>query len=79
VHQALQQRDLLPAVHIVDTGYLDAELLVESRENYGVDLLSPTRRDRRWQARSAEGFGLANFTVDFQRRKAICPEGRAGG
>jgi transposase len=40
-HQALQQRDLLPAVHIVDTGFLDAELLVASREDYGVDLLVP--------------------------------------
>ena len=26
IHAALQQRDLLPATHIVDTGYLDAEL-----------------------------------------------------
>jgi DDE family transposase len=76
VHQALQQRDLLPAVHLVDTGFLDAELLVASREDYGVDLLGPTRHDQRWQARSAEGFGLASFTVDFQGRKAICPEGR---
>jgi transposase len=76
VHQALQQRDLLPAVHIVDTGFLDAELLVASREDYGVDLLGPTRHDQRWQTRSAEGFGLASFTVDFQRRKAVCPEGR---
>jgi transposase len=75
-HQALQQRALLPAVHIIDIGYLDAELLVGSRENYGVDLLGPTRRDQRCQARSAEGFGLANSTVDFQQRKAVCPEGR---
>jgi transposase len=75
VHQALQQRGLLPDLHIVDTGFLDAELLVASREDYGVDLLGPTRRDQRWQTRSAEGFGLGNFTVDFQRRKAVCPEG----
>jgi transposase len=76
VHQALQQRDLLPDVHLVDTGFLDAELLVKSKERYGVELVGPTRRDQRWQARASEGFGLANFTVDFQRRKAICPEGR---
>jgi transposase len=43
VHQALQQRDLLPALHIVDTGFLDTELLVTSRDDYGVDLLGPTR------------------------------------
>lgn len=76
VHQVLQQRDLLPDVHLVDTGCLDAQLLVESKERYGVDLVGPTRGDQRWQARASEGFGLANFTLDFQRRKAICPEGR---
>ena len=32
IHAALQQRDLLPGTHIVDTGFLDAELLVKSRE-----------------------------------------------
>ena len=75
VHQVLQQRDLLPDVHLVDTGFLDAQLLVESKGRYGVDLVGPTRGDQRWQARASEGFGLANFTLDFQRRKAICPEG----
>jgi transposase len=39
IHAALQQRGLLPGTHIVDTGFLDAELLVKSPEQYGVDLL----------------------------------------
>jgi hypothetical protein len=41
IHAALQQRGLLPGTHIVDTGFLDADLLVESQEHYGVDLLGP--------------------------------------
>lgn len=50
VHQALQANDLLPASHLlashlVDTGYLDAELLVSSQQQYGVDLLGPARPD----------------------------------
>ena len=44
MHEALQQRGLLPGTHIVDTGFLDAALLVESREHYGVNLLGPTPR-----------------------------------
>lgn len=32
VHQALQGKGLLPAIHLVDTGYLDAELLVASQQ-----------------------------------------------
>jgi transposase len=39
IHTALQQRGLLPGTHIVDIGFLDAELRVESRDDYGVDLL----------------------------------------
>jgi transposase len=31
IHEALQQWGLLPRTHIVDTGFLDAELLVESQ------------------------------------------------
>jgi transposase len=77
VHRALEAKELLPATHLVDTGFLDAELLVASERDYGVELLGPTRRDRRWQARAAEGFGAEHFVVDFGRRRAICPEGRA--
>ena len=75
VHADLQAKDLLPTVHLVDTGFLDAELLVESRRQYQVELLGPTRKDRRWQARADEGFGSEHFAVDFRRRKAVCPAG----
>jgi transposase len=33
VHHDLQQRGLLPSVHLVDTGFLDAELLVTSKRD----------------------------------------------
>jgi transposase len=77
VHRALRARDRLPLVHLVDTGFLDAELLVVSQRDFGVELLGPTRKDQRWQARAADGFGVAHFAVDWERRRAICPEGHA--
>jgi transposase len=43
IHAAQQANDLLPTDHLVDTAYLDAELLVTSKEIYGVNLLGPTR------------------------------------
>ena len=30
IHAALQQRDLLPGTHLLDTDFLDADLLIES-------------------------------------------------
>ena len=76
VHRALQARDLLPQVHVVDTGFLDAELLVASQQEYGVELLGPTRKDQRWQARAAQGFGAERFVVDWAQQRAVCPAGR---
>jgi transposase len=76
VHQHLAARGLLPAVHVVDTGFLDAELLVTSQRDFAVQLLGPTRRDRRWQARANAGFGMEHFQVDWEAQRARCPQGR---
>jgi transposase len=76
IHAALQQRDLLPSTHIVDTGFLDAELLVESRDDYGVDLLGPTRLDYHWQAREGAGFDAQHFQIDWDQQHATCPAGK---
>lgn len=75
IHAALQEEQLLPREHVVDTGYLDAALLVASRKEYGVDLVGPTRLDYHRQARERTGFALEHFQIDWERRQATCPEG----
>ena len=76
VSEALRGADLLPGKHIADTAYVDAELLAESRREFGVDLIGPTRPDYKWQSRSGEGFAASDFTIDWDQEHAICPEGR---
>jgi transposase len=76
IHDNLARRDLLPRTHLVDTGYLDAELIVSSRRDYAVDLFGPTRPNRHWQARVGEGFDIQHFRVDWEKQQATCPEGR---
>jgi len=76
IHAALQQRGLLPGTHIVDTGFLDADLFVQSREDYGVDLLGPTRLDYHWQAQAGAGFDAQHFQIDWDRQHATCPAGK---
>lgn len=76
IHRALERKALLPQSHIVDTGYLDAELLVASQRDYGVDLLGPTRADYKWQAQAAKGFDASHFQIDWDQQQAICPGGR---
>lgn len=59
IHGALAATDLLPSVHLVDTGYVDAKLLVSSRGEHDVDLLGPARVDDHWQAQEAKGFAAS--------------------
>lgn len=73
IHQQLEKRDALPALHYVDSGYVSSDNLVESQSDYSVLLIGPTLKDRSWQALSREGFEKANFTIDWQNKRAICP------
>jgi transposase len=76
IHADLQENDLLPQTHIVDTGFLDASLLVASRTEYGVDRFGPPHHDYHWQARTGEGFDAQHFAIDWQKEQATCPAGR---
>jgi Transposase DDE domain len=76
IHAALQQRGLLHGTHIVDTGFLDAELVIESQAHYGVELLAPTRLDDHWQARGGAGFDTQHFQIDWDQQHATCPAGK---
>jgi transposase len=75
IHQALDRRGLLPTTPIVDTGDLDAELLVTSEREYRVDLLGPMRADGQWHAQAAQGFDASHFQIDGEQQRATCPGG----
>jgi transposase len=76
VHQGLAKRELLPDQHLVDSGYVDADLLVASRRDFRIDLVGPPRGDQHWQAREQTGFSAEYFRIDWERQRATCPEGR---
>src|SRR3954468_13304687 len=76
IHTALASKGLLPGDHLLDAGYVDAELLVDSRSDHGVRLVGPVRPDVSWQARSDEGFDISRFVIDWEGRRATCPEGK---
>ena len=76
VHRALAARDLLPAIHVVDAGYVDADLLVASRVDHALDLLGPALPDSSRQAQAGQGFELGAFTILWSERVARCPAGQ---
>ena len=77
IHAGLARRGLLPGQHLVDSGYPSADLLVASATDYGVRLVCPMLGDNSAQARAGQGYHGAAFTVDFDQRQAICPQGKA--
>jgi transposase len=76
IYKELQEKDALPGKHMVDTGYVDAELLLSSRRDYGVDLIGPTRPDYGWQALAGDHYTAADFTIDWGACRVTCPQGR---
>ena len=77
IYQALSKRDLVPSEHVVDAGYIDAELLVESERTYKLELLGPVRADTSWQGRAGEGYAASDFAIDWDDKQARCPAGRS--
>jgi transposase len=76
IHEALGTATLLPSLHLVDSGYVEAKRLVESRITYGIDLIGPTPGNHRWQFQQGVGFDLASFHIDWEAKQAQCPAGK---
>jgi hypothetical protein len=76
IHRALLDKGLVPSEHLVDAAYVDAELLVRGREAMGIDLVGPPRPNPSWQAKVEGGHTLDRFEVDWDERRARCPQGK---
>jgi transposase len=55
IHAHLAERDLLPATHLVDAGYVDAGISVPEALVHHVEVIGPVRADTNWQARQGQG------------------------
>ncbi|HEU5376761.1 MAG TPA: transposase [Ktedonobacteraceae bacterium] len=41
-----------------------------------MDLIGPTAKDYRWQAREQNGYALTDFSIDWDQKQARCPQGQ---
>lgn len=76
IEASLAKRNLLPSRHLVDAGYIDAELLVASRQKYEIELFGPPRSNSSWQARE-RGYDATRFQINWDRQAVVCPEGKS--
>jgi transposase len=75
IHEDLKQSDLLPSDHWLDAGYVTGKNLVNSSQEFGVQIIGPTRANHKWQASLSPGFDVNQFAIDWQAQQATCPEG----
>lgn len=78
IHAALAQRGLTPSEHLVDAAYPSADLLVEAKREYGIEIVSPVDKlkDVSWQARENTGYDASRFRVDWEAKHVTCPQGQ---
>ena len=75
IHQALCAKGVPPGEHLVDTAYMDVDLLLTEQHTKGIRLVGPVRPDPRWQAQQHTGYAAADFRFDWQAKQATCPQG----
>jgi transposase len=76
IHQHWATRDLLPGTHLLDGGYVDAELLVTAHTQHQIDVVGPPFGSYSHQRRAGQGYDLSAFVIDWEAKQARCPQGQ---
>lgn len=76
IHETLVDKQLPPAEHLLDAGYVDSDSMVESERDHQITIVGPAPVNNSWQERAGEGFSLDHFVVDWDQRCVMCPRGQ---
>jgi len=76
IQQALTDKQVAPAEHIVDAGYVDATLLVQSPREFPVALIGPVPTDSSWQAKDEHAYDISQLHIDWATQQVTCPRGK---
>jgi transposase len=75
IQQRLAASGVLPAEQLADSSYVCGSNLVSSHARQ-IDLIGLAYKDNSWQAKADEGFDVANFRIDWEKKTVTCPQGR---
>lgn len=76
IHTRLRRRGLLPAEHLVDSGYTSLVHLDQAARQHKVTLTGPLPGNPTRQNRRGEGFSRDDFHIDYDRQQVTCPQGQ---
>ncbi|MEU1623604.1 transposase [Streptomyces sp. NPDC005722] len=74
IHDRRGAKGLLPNEHLMDAGYISAELLLSAPSQHGVRVIGPVRPMTCRTVQTA-GYDKASFTIDWDARRATYPDG----
>jgi transposase len=75
LQQDLAARDLAPGTHLLDSGYVAADLLVSARQEHDIDVVGPVVGSFSRQRIAGQGYDLQTCVIDWEAEQAQCPEG----
>lgn len=76
IRASLATKDLLPAEHLADGGYVSVEQLLASVRDYGITLIGPVNDAAGWQSRVEHAYTTEVFQIDWDNRTVTCPQGK---
>jgi transposase len=75
IQQDLADCDLLPGTHLLDSGYVDAGLLVTAQTPHQIDVVGLPFESYSRQWREGKGYNLQAFVIEWEDQQARCPQG----
>ncbi len=76
LHERLAENKVLPSQHLVDKGYVDAELIAHSQHLHQIDLVGPVLPDTSWSSKEPGRFDHSHFLIDWEAKSVRCPAGQ---
>jgi transposase len=75
IEQDLAERNLLPGTHLLDSGYVVADLLVSAPRDHHIDVVGPALSSSSRQGREGQGYDVHSFAIHWGAQQAYCPQG----
>ena len=76
IYRDFAQRELLPGTHLLESEYVDADLLVTAQIQHQIDVIGPPFGFYSRQRREGQGYDLQAFVIDWAAQQARCPQGQ---
>lgn len=72
----LYYKDLLPSEHIVDTGYMSIDHILNAKKKFNIDMVGKVKTSATWQDRTDGAYTQKDFKIDWENKIAECPQGK---